>query len=64
MKMMRKNVKKAVLFDMDGTLFDTERIYYRAWVSAARAIGFAGDMDAVMQRIFGAARFLHPQIYM
>lgn len=52
---MRKTVKKAVLFDMDGTLFDTERIYYRAWVSAARAIGFAGDMDAVMQDIFGVS---------
>ncbi len=46
---------KAVLFDMDGTLFDTERIYYRAWVEAAKAIGFVGDMDAVMQDIFGVS---------
>ncbi|MBE6554179.1 MAG: HAD family phosphatase [Ruminococcaceae bacterium] len=45
----------AVLFDMDGTLFDTERIYYRAWVGAAEAIGFSGDMDAVMQDIFGVS---------
>lgn len=51
----KKNAIEAVLFDMDGTVFDTERIYYRAWMSAAKAVGFAGDMDAVMQRIFGVS---------
>ena len=51
----QKQVIKAVLFDMDGTIFDTERIYYRAWVDAAAAIGFVGDMDAVMQDIFGVS---------
>ena len=34
--MMRKTVKKAVLFDMDGTLFDTERIYYRKHAKQTR----------------------------
>lgn len=52
---IKKSTVKAVLFDMDGTLFDTERIYYRAWVGAAEAIGFTGDMDAVMQDIFGVS---------
>lgn len=51
----KKSGIKAVLFDMDGTIFDTERIYYRAWVDAAEAIGFSGDMDAVMQDIFGVS---------
>lgn len=46
---------KAVLFDMDGTVFDTERIYREAWFYAADAIGFAGDMNEVMERIFGVS---------
>ena len=46
---------KAVLFDMDGTLFDTEKIYYRSWVGAAKAINFAGDMDTIMPLIFGVS---------
>ena len=32
---------KAVIFDMDGTLFDTEKVYQWAWREAGRRIGFA-----------------------
>lgn len=46
---------KAVLFDMDGTVFDTERIYREAWFYAAEEIGFQGDMNEVMQIIFGVS---------
>lgn len=31
---------KAVIFDVDGTLLDTERIYMQAWKEAAAAMGY------------------------
>ena len=34
---------KAVVFDMDGTLFDTERVYANAWRSAGRELGLPAD---------------------
>jgi HAD superfamily hydrolase (TIGR01509 family) len=36
---------KAVVFDMDGLLFDTERLYQQAFVSAAEELGHAADHD-------------------
>ena len=44
---------QAVLFDMDGTVFDTEMIYRRAWVRAAKEIGFDVDMELFFERICG-----------
>lgn len=32
---------KAVLFDMDGTVTDTERIYNRAWQDSAHELGYS-----------------------
>ena len=46
---------QAVLFDMDGTVFDTEMIYRRAWVRAAKEIGFDVDMELFFERITAKA---------
>ncbi|MBQ8310133.1 MAG: HAD family phosphatase [Clostridia bacterium] len=37
---------RAVLFDMDGTLLDTQRIYNECWRYAAKKLNFQGDIDA------------------
>ena len=40
---------KAVIFDVDGTLLDTERIYMRAWKDAAAEQGYVMP-DSVLQK--------------
>ena len=32
---------QGVVFDLDGTLLDTEKLYRRFWVEAARQMGYA-----------------------
>ena len=44
---------QAVLFDMDGTVFDTEVIYRRCWFRAAKDVGFKEDIDLFLQRVCG-----------
>ena len=44
---------QAVLFDMDGTIFDTEVIYRRCWFRAAKDVGFDEDMDLFFERVGG-----------
>ena len=34
---------RAVLFDLDGTLIDSEKLYHRFWMEAAHALGFPMD---------------------
>ena len=43
---------KAILIDLDGTITDTERIYQRQWVEAARQLGYDAFTreDALMLR--------------
>lgn len=43
---------KAVLFDLDGTVTDTERIYQKYWVQAAHEAGFSefSSEDALLLR--------------
>jgi HAD superfamily hydrolase (TIGR01509 family) len=38
---MTDNVRHAVIFDLDGTLIDTETTYRRAFMAAAATLGFA-----------------------
>lgn len=40
---------KAIVFDMDGVLFDTERVGGQAWRQAAEEMGFSQIEDAISQ---------------
>lgn len=40
---------KAIIFDVDGTLLDTERIYMQAWKDAAASMGYKMT-DALLQK--------------
>ena len=42
---MREPLPRAVLFDMDGTLLDTEPIWFEAEVSVAADLGFVWTDD-------------------
>ena len=47
---------KGVIFDLDGTLLDTEKLYRRFWVEAARQMGYPmEDRHALMIRSMAAA---------
>ena len=39
---------KAIIFDMDGVIFDTERVGDQAWRQAAEEMGFAQDRKSVV----------------
>lgn len=43
---------KAAVFDMDGLMFDTERVGREAWNQVGEALGF-GNLDAVNERCLG-----------
>lgn len=40
---------RAFLFDIDGTLLDTERIYVKAWQAAARRLGYCLPDDLMLR---------------
>ena len=44
---------EAVLLDMDGTLLDTERVYFKALVGALAAHGFTDDVGALCHAMVG-----------
>lgn len=47
---------KGVVFDLDGTLLDTEKLYRRFWVEAARQLGYPmEERHALMIRSMTAA---------
>ena len=57
---------KAVLFDMDGVLFDSERVYAKALFAIARELGYSMDM-AFFVRTLGISsrecRKLYAEVY-
>ena len=38
-------IKKLAIFDMDGTLFDTKKVNYKAYSRALKECGFSVDID-------------------
>ena len=49
---------KAVVFDMDGLLFDTERLYEQAFLAASADLGHAADHETFCLLI-GTPGFTH-----
>lgn len=47
-----------VIFDMDGLMFDTERVYYRAWQEAAKAYGYTIDWEIYTQIVARNSRYI------
>ena len=48
--MLQNSVKdiKAALFDMDGLLIDSERIYRDCWIQAAQELGYTFDTEKAL----------------
>ena len=44
---------RAVLLDMDGTLLDTERMYFDSLVAALTAFGYTDDVEALCHSMVG-----------
>lgn len=44
---------RAVLLDMDGTLLDTERVYFDSLVGALNAFGYTDDVEALCHSMVG-----------
>ena len=40
---------RGVLFDMDGVVIDSEKLYTRFWMDAARDLGFPMTMEQALQ---------------
>lgn len=50
--------KKLLIFDMDGLMFDTERIYYKAWQESAKAYGYEIDWNIYTQIVARNSRYI------
>ena len=55
---------KAVIFDMDGTLVDTERLGIKAWKAGAAELGLAID-EALIHQFIGRTpvSYTHLDVY-
>lgn len=46
---------KGLLFDMDGVLFDTERVYLNTWIKVFHEYGYEMSRDVYIS-VMGAGR--------
>lgn len=53
---------RAVIFDMDGTILDTEKIYCRFWMEAAREAGYDWQFEHSLMIRSLAAEFADPKM--
>lgn len=53
---------KAVIFDMDGLMIDTEKLLYRYWIQAAKELGYKMTMEHVLQIRSLAAKYAAPKL--
>lgn len=51
MMRLEEKTNGSVIFDMDGVLFDTESIYAKGWIEAAKEYGYDDVQEAVMGAI-------------
>lgn len=53
----RKDMIKAVVFDMDGVIFDSERLYRKHWMITGKEYGIPeAEMEELCNHIAGATR--------
>lgn len=50
--------KELVIFDMDGLMFDTERIYYKAWQESAATYGYSISWEIYVQIVARNSRYI------
>lgn len=53
---------KAVIFDMDGLMIDTERLLHRFWIQAANEYGYPMTMEHVLQIRSLASKYAIPKL--
>lgn len=53
---------KAVIFDMDGLMIDTEKLLHRFWIQAANEFGYQMTMEHVLQIRSLAAKYARPKL--
>ena len=53
---------EAVVFDMDGVIFDTERLIYKLWLEIAPKYGF-NTVDTLFYKVIGVTKTYTEQVF-